>query len=109
MIARQTLAALLLCAAITPVFAQDAPAKPAEAAKPATPAPASKPAEKPAEPAKAESTTQAEAKPPTTQAKPTASADAAKKPAADANAAPQKFIPSEQVRADFDVSFPVDI
>ena len=51
----------------------------------------------------------------------------AKKPAADANAkgdeksaadksgdkagkaSPQRFIPSEQVRADFDVSFPVDI
>ena len=29
--------------------------------------------------------------------------------AADKKASPQRFVPSEQVRADFDVSFPIDI
>lgn len=29
--------------------------------------------------------------------------------AADAGASPRRFVPSEQVRADFDVSFPIDI
>ncbi len=39
-------------------------------------------------------------------------ADAAKNAAGDASkkgSSPQRFVPSEQVRADFDVSFPVDI
>ncbi len=31
------------------------------------------------------------------------------KGAADAGASPRRFVPSEQVRADFDVSFPIDI
>ena len=31
------------------------------------------------------------------------------KSAADKGPSPQRFIPSEQVRADFDVSFPIDI
>lgn len=31
------------------------------------------------------------------------------KSAADAGASPRRFVPSEQVRADFDVSFPIDI
>jgi cytoskeletal protein RodZ len=34
---------------------------------------------------------------------------ASQKPAGDAKATPQRFVPSEQVRSDFDVSFPVDI
>jgi hypothetical protein len=29
--------------------------------------------------------------------------------AADRGASPQRFVPSEQVRADFDVSFPIDM
>jgi hypothetical protein len=33
----------------------------------------------------------------------------AEKSAADQKQSPQRFIPSEQVRADFDVSFPIDI
>jgi hypothetical protein len=38
---------------------------------------------------------------------PPASAEA--KSAADTSASPRRFVPSEQVRADFDVSFPIDI
>lgn len=41
--------------------------------------------------------------------KPEPKSAADKASAADTAASPQRFIPSEQVRADFDVSFPVDI
>lgn len=41
--------------------------------------------------------------------KPAAGKPEPAKSAADKAASPQRFIPSEQVRADFDVSFPVDI
>ncbi len=36
-------------------------------------------------------------------------ATAKRESAADAGASPRRFVPSEQVRADFDVSFPIDI
>lgn len=81
--------------------------KPQDAAKPgAAAAQAAKPdtkpdAAKPADPAKPD-------------AKPAAAATAeAAKPdkekTGSEKASPQRFIPSEQVRADFDVSFPIDI
>jgi hypothetical protein len=93
-------------------------AEPAPAEKPATPAatapavkrdeakldekaPAAAEQAKPVDPKEADAKS-AEAKP--AEAKP---ADA--KPPGDARATPQRFIPSEQVRADFDVSFPIDI
>lgn len=41
--------------------------------------------------------------------KPAAEKPEPAKSAADKAASPQRFIPSEQVRADFDVSFPIDI
>ena len=74
--------------------AEPAPAKPAPppaatAEKPAPATPAAKPA---AESATAKSDEDAKAK----------ASDADK-------ASPQRFVPSEQVRADFDVSFPIDI
>ncbi|WP_218042632.1 hypothetical protein [Steroidobacter gossypii] len=34
---------------------------------------------------------------------------AAAKPKAPGKGSPERFVPSEQVRADFDVSFPIDI
>ena len=40
---------------------------------------------------------------------PTAAATPAGKPTKDSAGTPQRFIPTEQVRSDFDVSFPVDI
>jgi len=36
-------------------------------------------------------------------------AAAAKQRSAESKPSPQRFVPSEQVRADFDVSFPIDI
>jgi hypothetical protein len=97
------------------------------AAKPATPAATPTPkadAAKAAEPKTAEPTT-TQAK--TTQPKSTETATSAAAPGkpgdedtdplpkkanaspADKAASPQRFTPSEQVRADFDVSFPIDI
>lgn len=53
------------------------------------------------------------AKPPVANTGAAAGKDTARKPAAasspDTAGSPQRFTPSEQVRADFDVSFPVDI
>lgn len=70
------------------------------------PAAQEKPAEKPAaDAAKAKDTATAkdtEEKPATPEASKPAKAK-------DASGTPQRFIPSEQVRSDFDVSFPVDI
>ncbi len=99
----------------------------AEPTAPPTQQPATKPV--PAEAGKQPDVTTAAAKP---EAKPAGStADAAKPEAAKADkseaaqtaakptekaapttddkSSPQRFIPSEQVRADFDVSFPIDI
>ena len=39
----------------------------------------------------------------------TAGGDAKQASSADKGSTPQRFVPSEQVRADFDVSFPIDI
>jgi hypothetical protein len=82
--------------------AEPAPAKPT-ATPAATPAPApadpkldAKAKEALATAEKADEAKQAEPKP------------EAKSPP-DARPSPQRFIPSEQVRADFDVSFPIDI
>jgi hypothetical protein len=102
---------LAACCAMSTVWAAEpAPAKPAAApAKPAaTPAPA------PAKPAAAESATPKSDEDPKVKegdeaADKTAAGKA--KPAATAadKSSPQRFVPSEQVRADFDVSFPIDI
>jgi len=46
---------------------------------------------------------------PQTLGKPTETAAQAAAKSVDKNGTPQRFIPSEQVRADFDVSFPIDI
>lgn len=84
----------LASAVCAPLHAAEAPpAQPAEPAttdKPAVDKPDEKPAEK-AEEASAETKAGNE------------------KSAADQKPSPQRFIPSEQVRADFDVSFPIDI
>ena len=99
------------CAMSTLWAAEPAPAKPA-AAPAATPAPA------PAKPAAAESATPKSDEDPKGKEGDEAADKAAagkSKPAATAadkagdKASPQRFVPSEQVRADFDVSFPIDI
>lgn len=91
------------CATGTLLAAEPAPAKPAP-----TTAPAAKPAEstppKSDEDSKAKDPGEDEAQP---AGKPKPAATAADK--ASDKASPQRFVPSEQVRADFDVSFPIDI
>jgi hypothetical protein len=79
-------------------WAQEAP----PAAETKTPAPTKTPAEP-----KAESSEAAAKK--DEPAAETNSATQAAKPTKDSAGTPQRFIPSEQVRSDFDVSFPVDI
>jgi hypothetical protein len=83
--------------------AEPAPAKPAEPAPATAKSTPRKPDEKPVAKAEEEkAATQAE------EEKTDDKASAAKSPA-DQRPSPQRFIPSEQVRADFDVSFPIDI
>lgn len=73
------------------------------------PAPASAPAQgKEKAPAPTQAAEEAPKDPAKDPAKGAAAGDA-KQPAKDASGTPQRFIPSEQVRSDFDVSFPVDI
>ena len=83
------------------------PSQPKPATPPAAaPAPAEKSAEKAAEKSSDEKAAETAAK--VDEAK-QADEKSAAKPPADGKASPQRFIPSEQVRADFDVSFPIDI
>lgn len=84
------------------------------AAEPAPDKPAAAPAAEPAKPAAAESATpKSDEDPKAKEDDPAADKAAAGKPKPAATAAdkssPQRFVPSEQVRADFDVSFPIDI
>lgn len=89
LLAPRLVLALLLCAVATAAVPQQQPAAPAEpAAPPATPAATTPPA--------------AEAAPPATPPKP-----APKAPAG--TSSPARFEPTDKVRADFDVSFPIDI
>jgi hypothetical protein len=78
------------------------------AAEPPPAAPAATPAE-----AKAPATSEQPPASPSAAAKTDAAEDEEKLPpapsSADKKASPQRFVPSEQVRADFDVSFPIDI
>jgi hypothetical protein len=122
----RTFATLIVLASVSlssaPLWAAEPATAPAPAPaptsatqpKPTTPAPVAKPA-----PAK----TDEKAAAPVAQDKPaappartedkaaaTTAADAKDaKPSPEQKASPQRFIPSEQVRADFDVSFPIDI
>lgn len=102
---------LLLATAINAsvVFAAEpvAPAKAEPSAAPEKKAEAEKKAaaDKKPDPADPEKTTTDDAKAKTADEKSAADKSGEK---AD-KASPQRFIPSEQVRADFDVSFPVDI
>jgi hypothetical protein len=109
---------LAACCVISTVWAAEpTPAKPAAPAA-ATPAkPAAPAAATPAKPATAESGAPKSDEDPkakeegkgeeqqavASKAKPTAADKASDK------SSPQRFVPSEQVRADFDVSFPIDI
>jgi hypothetical protein len=99
---------LAACCVMSTVWAAEAPP-----AKPATP-PAATPAPAAPKPAATESATPksdedskvkegAEAAEKAAAGKPKPAASAADK------SSPQRFVPSEQVRADFDVSFPIDI
>jgi hypothetical protein len=95
------------CATGTLLAAEPAPAKPAPAATPAaTPA-------KPAESTAPKSDEDSKVKGPQGSTEQSSTEQAAGKPKAAASgadkASPQRFVPSEQVRADFDVSFPIDI
>jgi hypothetical protein len=89
---------LAACGAASTLWAAEpAPAKPAQ---PAAQAPAAKPADESAAPKNDE------------DSKDQAGEEAAKSKATTADkkgSSPQRFVPSEQVRADFDVSFPIDI
>lgn len=92
--------------------AEPAPAKPAPpAATPAATPPATETAAKPTNESaapKSDEDSKDEAKDPASEQvdpKPKAAATAADKK----GSSPQRFVPSEQVRADFDVSFPIDI
>jgi hypothetical protein len=118
------LTALLACCACvigsSPVLAaeptaQPATAKPAEAApKPAQPAAKPEAAAKQPETSAQSSAQTGESQ---SEAKSAEGADPDQDPApkkgaasaADKSGSPQRFVPSEQVRADFDVSFPIDI
>jgi hypothetical protein len=108
----RALPATILCALAyvgAPLLAaeQPPPAPPAttDSAKPAKP---SNETAKPSPPAKPEAPKEEPA-----AAKPEAGDGEEKLPpaptGADKKASPQRFTPSEQVRADFDVSFPIDI
>ena len=84
------------------------------AAEPTPAKPAAPPAATPAKPAAAESATpKGDENPKVKEDDAAADKAAAGKPKPAATAAdkssPQRFVPSEQVRADFDVSFPIDI
>ena len=89
------------CATGTAWSAEPTPAKPAApaaaqpAAKPATESAAAKDDEDPKDKDADKDGQAATAKP--------------KASTADKGASPQRFVPTEQVRADFDVSFPIDI
>lgn len=90
------------------VIAQDA-TKPADASQPTPSSEANAKKEgQSAEPKTATEPKKEEQSAEATSEAPSA-ADTTKKPAGDGKATPQRFIPSEQVRSDFDVSFPVDI
>lgn len=81
------------------------------AAEPAPPASDSKtpPAAKTPQPATPAATPAANDAAKPTDGKEPAAATPAGKPTKDSAGTPQRFIPTEQVRSDFDVSFPVDI
>lgn len=96
--------------AAEPAPAKPAPAPTATAEKPAPAKPATKPAAESAtakgdEDAKAKDNVQAAGAPGEAQQ----ATGKSKAPTAADKASPQRFVPSEQVRADFDVSFPIDI
>ncbi|WP_129776332.1 hypothetical protein [Peristeroidobacter soli] len=102
------LAACCATGTVTTAWAAETPAKPAApvAAKPAD----AKPAGESAAP-KSDEQTQAQ---PGTKTEEEDEAAQAQKPAAKPGksgkgGSPERFVPSEQVRADFDVSFPIDI
>jgi|HigsolmetaAR202D_1030399.scaffolds.fasta_scaffold01431_13 hypothetical protein len=78
------------------LHAAEAPEEPA-----ATPVPATESAQD----TKANEQTEADSK----ADEQAAEAKQQEKSSADEKSSPQRFIPSEQVRADFDVSFPIDI
>jgi hypothetical protein len=109
---------LAACCAMSTVWAAEAaPAKPA-APPAATPAATpEKPAATPEKPAAAESATPKSDEDPKVKedagaADKAAAAGKSKPSPADKagdKSSPQRFVPSEQVRADFDVSFPIDI
>lgn len=112
---------LLFAAESTPPAAKPRPAEattvPAQAAA-AEPAAQSPPAGDPAAdakdaPAKAETPGEEELPSEDAAAAPEKSraegGDAKQASSADKGGTPQRFVPSEQVRADFDVSFPIDI
>lgn len=93
--------------AAEPAPAQPAPPATTPAATPAATAAAAKPTDESAAP-KSDEDSKDEAKDPASEAadpKPKAAAATADKK----GSSPQRFVPSEQVRADFDVSFPIDI
>jgi hypothetical protein len=102
--------ALMMLASIAcggSLYAAEAPAPtPAETVPKAEPATPAKPDD--ASAAKADEKPAAKADEESEQASASENEPAAKSPA-DQKASPQRFIPSEQVRADFDVSFPIDI
>jgi len=108
----------LLFAAESPQTTKTTPEKSVETPAPATPPVAKVPDKAPEGPAgkigdsPAEKTDQKTADQAADKAaeKPAAEKGAATaKSAADRAASPQRFVPSEEVRADFDVSFPIDI
>lgn len=96
---------VLIGLAIAPLFAAEpTPAPTKTEAKPAAApaAPAATPVPTPQQATSATSKTDA------TESEATQSPESAKNPSSK-GPSPQRFTPSEQVRADFDVSFPIDI
>jgi len=96
----RTVSVLMLLAALTVMGLPNA----AEA--PQTSAEQTAPAAESAQETKADEQTEANTKKVDEQ---TAETKSQERPAAGQKPSPQRFIPSEQVRADFDVSFPIDI
>lgn len=91
--------------------AEPAPAKPATpaAAKPATPPAATPPGESAAPKTDEQTQVQQGTNPEEDEAEKAPPPPPAKGKSSGKGGSPERFVPSEQVRADFDVSFPIDI
>lgn len=98
------------CATSTTWAAEPVPAKPATpAAKPAASESAAPKADEPTQAPSSSAAGSSKADEGTQDQDPAKEPQAVAKPKSSGKGSPERFVPSEQVRADFDVSFPIDI